>query len=103
MPPASVRPLGMFIASGDPMCLAIPGEVLGTYDKDGVRYADVRFGGARREICLHALADVEPGDFVLAHVGFAIAKIDREAAERALELLVELEASSALGEKGENA
>jgi hydrogenase expression/formation protein HypC len=69
------------------MCLAIPGEVVSAYDKDGVRYAQVRFGGATREVCLHAFPEALPGEFVLVHVGFAIAKIDRAEAERALDLL----------------
>ena len=75
------------------MCLAIPGEVITTYDRDGVRYADVRFGGVTREVCLHALPGAQAGDFVLVHVGFAIAKIDRAAAERAWALLAELDAA----------
>jgi hydrogenase expression/formation protein HypC len=75
------------------MCLAIPGEVMDTYDADGVRYAKVSFGGMTREVCLHAFPDAEPGEFVLVHVGFAIAKIDRAEAERTLSLLAELGAS----------
>lgn len=73
------------------MCLAIPGEVTATYERDGVRYADVRFGGVARQVCVHAVPDVQVGEFVLVHVGFAIAKIDRDSAERALRLLAELE------------
>ncbi len=73
------------------MCLAIPGEIVAAYDRDGVRYADVRFGGVARQVCLHALPDARVGEFVLVHVGFAIAKIDRASAERALQLLAELD------------
>jgi hydrogenase expression/formation protein HypC len=73
------------------MCLAIPGEVVATYDREGIRYADVRFGGVARQVCVHAVSDVEVGEFVLVHVGFAIAKIDRASAERALHLLAELD------------
>ena len=69
------------------MCLAIPGEVLDAYDRDGIRWAEVRFGGITREVCLHAHPDTKPGEFVLVHVGFAIARIDREEAARQLELL----------------
>lgn len=72
------------------MCLAIPGEVIAAYDDDGVRFAEVRFGSVTREVCLHAFPDAVAGDFVLVHVGFAIAKIDRIEAERALALLAEL-------------
>jgi hydrogenase expression/formation protein HypC len=72
------------------MCLAIPGEVIAAYDRDSVRYGDVRFGGVTREVCLYAFPDTEPGEFVLVHVGFAIAKIDRAEAERAIHVLAEL-------------
>jgi hydrogenase expression/formation protein HypC len=72
------------------MCLAVPGEVLSKSEKDGVWYGDVRFGGITREVCLHALPDVTPGEFVLVHVGFAIARVDRVEAERAWELLARL-------------
>ena len=69
------------------MCLAIPGEVLELSEKDGLRVGRVRFGGVVREVCLEYEPDVVPGEFVLVHVGFAIAKIDREAAARARALL----------------
>ena len=72
------------------MCLAIPGEVIAAYDRDGVIHADVRFGGVTREICLYAVPEVVRGDFVLVHAGFAIAKIDRDSAARALSLLSEM-------------
>lgn len=72
------------------MCLAVPGEIVAVYERDGVRFGEVRFGGVTREVCLHAVADASPGEFVLVHVGFAIATLDREAAERALELHAEL-------------
>lgn len=72
------------------MCLAIPGEVVATYDRDGVRYAEVRFGGVSREVCIHAFPDASIGEFLLVHVGFAIAKIDRAEADRALALLIAL-------------
>jgi hydrogenase expression/formation protein HypC len=72
------------------MCLAIPGEVVDAYEKDGVRYAEVRFGGVTREVCLHAFPHAGRGEFVLVHVGFAIALIDRAEAERTYELLRDL-------------
>lgn len=92
----------MPIASSSPrMCLAIPGEVIAAYDKDGVRFGDVRFGGVTREVCLHAFPDAVPGEFVLVHVGFAIARIDRAEAERAWELLVRLGEDTSLEETSE--
>jgi hydrogenase expression/formation protein HypC len=69
------------------MCLGIPGEVMALTTRDGLPFADVRFGGVSREVCLACQPDVVPGDFVLVHVGLAIAKIDRQQAERAWEVL----------------
>lgn len=69
------------------MCLAIPGEVVAIYPKHGMLFGEVRFGGVTREVCLHAQQDVECGEFVLVHVGFAIAKVDREEAARTWQLL----------------
>ena len=39
-------------------------------------FAKVRFGGITREVCLECQPDAVVGDFVLVHVGFAIARID---------------------------
>jgi hydrogenase expression/formation protein HypC len=72
------------------VCLAIPGEVVELADRDGMRFAKVRFGGIARDVCLEYQRDAKVGDFVLVHVGFAIAKVDREEAARQLELLREL-------------
>ena len=72
------------------MCLAIPGEVMALADKGGLRYGKVAFGGITREVCLEYQRDAIVGDFVLVHVGFAIAKIDRDEAARRWELLREL-------------
>jgi hydrogenase expression/formation protein HypC len=69
------------------MCLAIPGEVVDLHERDGLRFAKVRFGGVVREVCLAYEPDATLGEFVLVHVGFAIGKIDREAAAQVWELL----------------
>lgn len=68
------------------MCIAVPGEVLSI---DG-NVARVDFGGATKELRLDLVGDVEPGDYVLNHVGFAIRKIDEEEAKETIELFEEL-------------
>lgn len=73
------------------MCLAIPGEIVDVHARDGLRFGNVRFGGITREVCLEYERDAEPGDFVLVHVGFAIATVDREEAARTWALLRELD------------
>lgn len=73
------------------MCLGIPGEVVELRDDAGIPYGKVRFAGVLREVCLACVPDVTPGDFVLVHVGFAIARIDAAEAERQFAILRELE------------
>lgn len=73
------------------MCLAIPGEVLALRGDDPLmRLATVDFGGVRREVSLACTPEAAPGDFVLVHVGFAIATLDRDAAARILAELAAL-------------
>lgn len=72
------------------MCLGVPGEVKTLFEQGRLRFAKVRFGGVTRDVCLAYQADAQPGDFVLVHVGFAIARLDAEEAARAFALLEEL-------------
>jgi hydrogenase expression/formation protein HypC len=68
------------------MCLGIPGEVVELVDSNR-HLAKVDVAGVRRNINIGLLEDLNlvPGDWVLIHVGFAMAKIDEEEAQRALE------------------
>ena len=72
-----------------------------------VKDVTVRFGGVTREVCLALQPDVVTGDFVLVHVGLAIARIDRERAEQAWQVLQEIgqtaEVSDGGGPEGEGA
>lgn len=64
------------------MCLGIPGQVVDIVDAQQ-HLAKVDVNGVRRTISVRLLADdnLQVGDWVLVHVGFAMAKIDeREAA-----------------------
>ena len=72
------------------MCLAIPGLITARSEKDGLPFATVRFGGVEREVCLVCQPEAMPGDFVLVHVGMAIARIDRAQAEQAFATLTAL-------------
>ena len=69
------------------MCLAIPGEIMAVSDKHGMRFGVVSFAGVTREICLEYEPNAAVGDFVLVHVGFAIARIDRDEAARTWDAL----------------
>ncbi|WP_022852291.1 HypC/HybG/HupF family hydrogenase formation chaperone [Limisalsivibrio acetivorans] len=66
------------------MCLGFPGKI-DEMDEFG---AIVDIEGTKREVSLMMLTDeVAPGDFVMVHAGFAIAKMDPEEAEKTLETL----------------
>ncbi|MDA8156080.1 MAG: HypC/HybG/HupF family hydrogenase formation chaperone [Actinomycetota bacterium] len=68
------------------MCLAIPSRVV---DKNGF-IATVDVYGARKKVSLMLLPeDAFVGDYVLVHAGFAIQKIDEQAAAEAATLLNE--------------
>src|SRR5580698_4908796 len=67
------------------VCLGIPGEVVEIVDP--VRHlAKVNVAGVRRNINIGLLEGerLEPGDWVLIHVGFAMSKIDEKEAALAL-------------------
>lgn len=73
------------------MCLAVPGRVLDIADDDSLmRFARVDFGGVRKEISLAYTPEAQVGDYVLVHVGFAIAVIDEAEAQRVFEHLREI-------------
>jgi hydrogenase expression/formation protein HypC len=72
------------------MCLGVPGEVIEIGQEHGLRMAKVRFGGVTRQVCLECQPEVVPGDYVLVHVGLAIARIDRAQAEKTWQILIEL-------------
>jgi hydrogenase expression/formation protein HypC len=69
------------------MCLAMPVEVIELLPGEGAR---VSVDGVSREISLALVDDVAVGDFVLLHVGYAIGKLDRAAAEATLAQLAAL-------------
>jgi hydrogenase expression/formation protein HypC len=70
------------------MCLGIPGEVI-EFLPDQSDLARVDVSGVKRVINVGLLAEekVEPGDWVLIHVGFALSKIDEAEAAAALQFL----------------
>jgi hydrogenase expression/formation protein HypC len=69
------------------MCLAVPGRVIDVGREDEVVVGKVDFGGISRRVCLEHVPDVKPGDYVLVHVGFALARVDEAEARRLLAFL----------------
>jgi hydrogenase expression/formation protein HypC len=70
------------------MCLGIPGEVI-EFLPDQPDLARVNVSGVKRVINVGLLAgeQLEPGDWVLIHVGFALSKIDEAEAAAAMDFL----------------
>ncbi len=69
------------------MCLAVPSKIV---EKDQFT-AVVDTYGARRQVSLMLLPEeVQVGDYVLVHAGFAIQKVQPQAAQEALGLIEEL-------------
>lgn len=69
------------------MCLALPAEVV-SIDR-GNETAVVTLGGVKKEISVVLLNEIEVGDFVLVHVGFALHKLSPDEAARTLKMIEE--------------
>jgi hydrogenase expression/formation protein HypC len=68
------------------MCLAIPARVVELEDGD---IAVVALEGVKKRISTALLEEVEVGDYVLIHVGYALHKVSPEEAARTLQLMAE--------------
>jgi hydrogenase expression/formation protein HypC len=75
------------------MCLGIPGQLVEWVDLEH-NIAKAEVSGVRRNVNVGLLVggqdDVEMGDWVLIHVGFAMSKMDEEEARSTLEFLKQL-------------
>jgi hydrogenase expression/formation protein HypC len=72
------------------MCHAIPAKVV-TIDEE-TDMARVSLDGVQKEVSLALVDDVQVGDYVLVHVGFALNRISPEEAEKTLELFAQMAA-----------
>ena len=68
------------------MCLAIPARVIQIDEGLGL----VELGGVVREASFMLLPDVQVGDYVLLHAGYALQRVDEGEAEETIRLLAEL-------------
>lgn len=70
------------------MCIGFPGKILSISDDNSAR---IDIGGTGREVCLDIVdEEVQVGDYVICHAGFAIHRVDPQAAEDKLAMLQEL-------------
>ena len=73
------------------MCLAIPGKVISTDLSDPeMKMAKVKFGEIIKDICIQWVDEVEVGDYVIAHIGTALSKVDEADAKYTLDALKEM-------------
>jgi hydrogenase expression/formation protein HypC len=69
------------------MCLGVPGRIVTI---DGL-IATVDFFGVKRQVRLELVDEpVQPGDYILNHVGFAIRRIPEDEIQATLDLYEEL-------------
>ncbi len=65
------------------MCLSVPARVVEVHDDHS---ATVEVGGTRKRVATDLVEAVQPGEYVLVHVGFAIQKVDEDEARQTLAL-----------------
>ncbi|HEY9417712.1 MAG TPA: HypC/HybG/HupF family hydrogenase formation chaperone [Pseudonocardia sp.] len=72
------------------MCLGIPGEIVEILT-DREDFAMVSVAGVKRAVNIGLLTEdddqLQAGDWILIHVGFALAKIDEEEARHSIRML----------------
>ena len=73
------------------MCLAVPARVLAINSE--LNMATVAVDRVRVEVSLALVDDVQIGDYLLIHVGFALQKIDADEAQATLQLFADLSAT----------
>ncbi|TVZ40511.1 hydrogenase expression/formation protein HypC [Alteromonadaceae bacterium 2753L.S.0a.02] len=70
------------------MCLAIPSQVVALDSQSDT--ATVTLGDVRKTISVALLDEVQVGDYVLVHVGYALEKISESEAQKTLQILATL-------------
>jgi hydrogenase expression/formation protein HypC len=69
------------------MCLGVPMMIV---SKRGDT-AEVKSDRTSREISIALLNDINVGDYVIVHAGFAIEKLDKKRAKETLDILREMQ------------
>lgn len=69
------------------MCLAISGKIISFAEKS---QAIVDFDGVKRKVNLSLLEKTKVGDWVLVHVGFAIAKVNAKVAKESYQIIADI-------------
>lgn len=69
------------------MCLALPLQIIQLLDQ---QRAVVQLGGIQKEISTALLESVSVGEYVIVHVGYALARLDEAEAQKTLGLFSEM-------------
>ena len=77
------------------MCLAVPGKVIEITEENGLRMGRIDYAGTVSGACLEYIPDVQVGQYVIVHAGFAINVIDEAEAKKILDLWNEMAEKSA--------
>lgn len=72
------------------MCLAIPGKLIETFEKNGLRMGKVDFSGTVNTACIEYVPEAAIGQYLIVHAGFAISVLDEEEAQKTLALWREI-------------
>jgi hydrogenase expression/formation protein HypC len=73
------------------MCLGVPGKVVSMEPNSlGIPMGKVSFGGIAKEVCLAYVPEVEVGEYVIVHAGFALSRLDENEAMEVFDLLAQL-------------
>ena len=70
------------------MCLALPARVI---DIDATGHGHVDLGGVRKHISFALLDEVQAGDYVIVHVGYALTLLDPDEAQQTLALFAQMD------------
>jgi len=74
------------------MCLAVPGKIISiSLSGESPHLAKADIGGVIREICIDWLPDLKLNDYVMIHAGYALEKIEKDAASDQIKILLEAE------------
>lgn len=82
------------------MCLGIPGRIVETYREQDLLMGKVDFGGVAKRVCLEHTPEALVGDYVIVHVGFSLAVVSEEEAQRVFAFLDRMDGLDELDEGG---
>ena len=74
------------------MCLGVPGKVIDIEPNPlDMTMGKVSFAGVTKQVCLAYVPEVQVGDYVVVHVGFAISIVDEQEANKVFAYLREMD------------